>query len=299
MTTENTETKHVNGFVTETKQIDRDGVKIGIVEGYIATWDLDRGDYYYQDQFVKGCFSESIREYKTEKRMLRFKDHHDRTVGGWQYESLKEDARGLFGIAEINLDVQQGKEVYSMAKQGVLTDFSIGFRCEEKIVDETNKIRTITKAKVWEGSIVDEPMNPKANITAVKNLIAELPDDLKELFDYTAKTMNIYGNVGGIMTEELKTAVNEIFKKENRSEIIDGDTLIIDKVTVKELTERQLESIMSSNNAMLTKQASKTLISYLNFQGMRDAVKEKTGTVNEDGEIKARLDKLKQLLETN
>ena len=292
------DTKTLNGKVTDTKLIERDGVKIGIVEGYIATWDLDRGDWRYKDQFVRGCFAESIQKFKNDKRMPRFKDHHCRTVGGWQYESLKEDERGLFGIAEINLDVQQGAEAYSLAKQGVLTDFSIGFGTEEFTIDESLRVRTITKAEFGEGSIVDEPMNPKANITAVKTAIADLPESIKDLFDFTAKALGLFGSEPEMITDEMKSEINTRFKKENRSEIIDGDFLVIDKITVKELTERQLECIMSSNKACLTKQASKTLISYLNFQGMRDAVTEKGRDAQKGNEeIKARLDKLTKLME--
>lgn len=162
------ETKKIGGYSVNVKEEVRDGVKIGIIEGYIATWDLDRGDFYFKDQFVKGAFSESIKDFKKKKRMPRFKEAHNKTIGGWKFESLKEDEIGLFGIGEINLDVENGREAYSLAKQGVLTDLSIGFTAEDFEVDEMKKIRTINKAILWEGSIVDEPMNPKANITAVK-----------------------------------------------------------------------------------------------------------------------------------
>lgn len=162
------ETKKIGGHSVNVKEEVRDGVKIGIIEGYIATWDLDRGDFYFKDQFVKGAFSESIKDFKRKKRMPRFKEMHNKTIGGWKFDSLKEDDTGLFGIGEINLNVENGIEAYSLAKQGVLTDLSIGFTAEEFEVDEILKIRTINKAIFWEGSIVDEPMNPNANITAVK-----------------------------------------------------------------------------------------------------------------------------------
>lgn len=168
MTKKKIEQKFLGGIVTEVKQEDRNGVKVGIVEGYIATWDLDRGDWMgVKDQFVKGAFLESLMEHVMKKRQIRLKDHHGRTVGGFPMEFVKEDERGLFGIGEINLEVQQGREAYALAKQGVLVDFSIGFSVVDFEMDEN--VRTITKAVIWEGSIVDEPMNPHANITQVKN----------------------------------------------------------------------------------------------------------------------------------
>ncbi len=166
----NRETKEFGGNVLEVKQIDRNGVPIGQISGYIATWDLDRGSWGIKDQFVRGAFAESILEHKTKNRQARFKDHHGRTVGGFPPETLREDDIGLFGTAEVNLEVQQGKEAFSLAMQGVLTDFSVGFSSlkdsESQIGDD--RVRTITKAILWEGSIVDEPMNPKAKITEVK-----------------------------------------------------------------------------------------------------------------------------------
>lgn len=159
------ELKRFGGELVEAKQVDRNGVAVGVVKGYIATWDIDRGD----DRFVKGAFAESLAEHRAKNRPLRFKDHHGRTVGGWPIDSVREDERGLYGEAEINLEVQQGREAFSLIKQGVLSDFSIGFSCVDwGIVDG---VRVINKAIVWEGSIVDEPMNPKANVTEVKSVV--------------------------------------------------------------------------------------------------------------------------------
>ena len=162
------EVKFLGGRITEVKQETRNGVKVGIIEGYIATWDVDEGDYFgVKDQFKKGAFMESILEHMQRKRQVRLKDHHGRTVGGFPIEFVKEDARGLFGIGEVNLEVQQGMEVYMLAKQGVLVDFSIGFSAQE--AERDDDIRTITKAIIWEGSVVDEPMNRAAQITQVKD----------------------------------------------------------------------------------------------------------------------------------
>lgn len=277
------DTKMIGGRLVQAKQIDRDGLPIGIVEGYIATWDLDRGDYWFKDQFVKGCFADSIAEFKANKRMPRFKDGHRRTVGGWLYDSLREDDRGLFGIAEINLDVQQGKEAYSMAKQGVLTDFSIGFMAEEFITDEINKIRTITKAELVEGSIVDEPMNPKANITAVKVMehsknVKALTEQGKEVCQKELVSAAIIAHksrVGVDIDSEEKTVVinelNDIYKTLGRSVPFDGNTLTLDSESVKHLTERQIEGMLSLESVKFSTQASKALISCLNLSDLRDA----------------------------
>ena len=162
------EVKFLGGRITEVKQETRNGVKVGIIEGYIATWDVDEGGWDgVKDRFQRGAFMESILEHMQRKRQVRLKDHHGRTVGGFPIEFVKEDERGLFGVGEVNLEVQQGMEVYMLAKQGVLVDFSIGFSAQE--AERDDDIRTITKAIIWEGSVVDEPMNRAAQITQVKD----------------------------------------------------------------------------------------------------------------------------------
>ena len=164
------ESKILGGRVTETKQENQAGVEIGFISGYIATWDVDRGDFWGQrDQFVMGAFAKSIIDHRNRARKIRFKDHHGRTIGGFPINTVIEDRTGLFGTAEVNLDVQQGREAYSLAKQGVLTDFSIGFSADDYTIDKD--IRTITQATIWEGSIVDEPMNPAANVTEIKAVV--------------------------------------------------------------------------------------------------------------------------------
>jgi len=181
------ETKTLGGYITKARHETRDGVEVGIIEGYIATWDLDRGNGWLRDKFVKGAFKKSIRELRQRGRQLRLKDHHGRTVGGFPPETLKEDSRGLFGKGEVNLDVQQGRELYSLAQQNVLVDFSVGFSVVKSNRDEQTDIRTITEAIVWEGSVVDEPMNPEANITAVKNHDDKEDGDMDPITDDEVK----------------------------------------------------------------------------------------------------------------
>jgi len=155
----------------EKKQtFDSNGIPVGIVKGYIATWDVDRGDFFgRKDKFIPGAFRESLADMKARNRNVRLKDHHQRTVGNFPIQNVFEDDRGLFGEGHLNLEVQQGKEAYSLALQKSLTEFSIGFTADEFHMEDD--VRMITKATIWEGSIVDEPMNPAAVITEVKDKV--------------------------------------------------------------------------------------------------------------------------------
>lgn len=161
------ELKVVGGRVTDTKIIEKDGIKIGIIQGYIATWDVDRGS----DRFVPGAFADSLNDMRERKRDGRFLFMHlgPKIIGKFPIETMKEDERGLFAEGHVNLDVQQAREAYSLAKQGALTDFSVGYSVDRS--HNENGITVITRATFWEGSLVDEPMNPEAQVTEIKAVV--------------------------------------------------------------------------------------------------------------------------------
>lgn len=181
------ETKYAGGKVTEVKSpVDDHGVTIGVVEGHIASFMPDQGGIFgVPDQFMRGAFLDSINEHKARNnRPVRLRDHHGRTIGKFPIDTVKEDELGLFGRGEINLEVQQGREAHALARQGTLTDFSIGFKSLDDRVEDG--IRRIFKASIVEGSIVDEPLNRQAQITEVKSedwvplMLAEIKSELTD-----------------------------------------------------------------------------------------------------------------------
>jgi HK97 family phage prohead protease len=165
------ESKRHGGAIREVKQATRNGVHVGLVTGYLATWDVDTGkgsmSFGVPDRFERGAFTDSIRNHvERGNRQVRLKDHHGRTVGGFPIETLKEDSVGLFGVGEVNLETQQGREAHSLARQDVLTDFSVGFSVVDEEIEDG--VRVIKEAILWEASIVDEPANQNARILEVK-----------------------------------------------------------------------------------------------------------------------------------
>jgi HK97 family phage prohead protease len=175
----NIETKNFSGNIIECKQENREGIPVGIVKGYIATWDIDS----WSDQFQPGAFQESLSELRTKNKDLPLKKEHNDVIGKFPIMTVKEDERGLYGEAEVNLEVQEGREYYSLARQKAIADFSIGYVTVEKEFD--SGIRKIFKAKVKEGSMVGNPMNEEANFTEVKSR-EDLPKqmvDIKHWFD--------------------------------------------------------------------------------------------------------------------
>ena len=211
----NMEVKQLSGTITETKQEDRNGVPVGLISGHIATWDKDRGD----DRFEKGAFVESIQDHmKRNNRPIRFKDNHGRTVGGFPISGVFEDDRGLFGTAEVNLDVQQGKELFALVKQGVISDFSIGFSAIDWEIKEG--VRIIGKAIIWEGSAVDEPMNIAANIIDVKGNDDGI--DVDELSKMESKELEEILRATGKFSRKACTIITSRFAK-GQSESDEGN----------------------------------------------------------------------------
>lgn len=175
------ETKQFGGHVVEFKEITREvegqePIRLGIIEVLIATWQADTGGIFgIPDRFERGAFAESIIEHQARnQRMVRLKDHHGDTMGGFPIDTVRETDLGLFGIGEINLDRQDGRESWALIKQRVLVDMSVGFSSQDdEIIDG---VRVIKRAILWEGSVVDEPANRGANILTFKSTpFADLP----------------------------------------------------------------------------------------------------------------------------
>ncbi len=148
------------------------GVEVGVVKGLLATWDIDEGN----DRFHRGAFLESIEEHKQRNmRQIRISNEHSRDglIGGAPIEMVRETEAGLEIVAHINLEHSDGKNIWALIRQGVLVDFSIGYTAVDWAIE--NEVREITKALIWHGSTVSEPMNRNAQIQAIKALQTKLP----------------------------------------------------------------------------------------------------------------------------
>jgi HK97 family phage prohead protease len=160
---QNKEVKHFKFEVTETKA-ERD---IGIVKGYASTFgNIDRGG----DLISQGAFSKSLARYKKQGRPIKMFYQHDNMeiIGGFPIDKVEETEFGLKVEGQINLNVQRGKEAYHLARQGVLTDFSIGYTVEDFEMREN--YRELKELELWEVSLVGEPMNEMAVVTSVKSV---------------------------------------------------------------------------------------------------------------------------------
>lgn len=153
------------GFTpSEVKEVDLDGGRYGLVKGLFSTY--GNIDEVY-DKVMPGAFNKSIEQYKQNGHQIPLLYRHSELIGGIKVDELKDTSEGLEGSALINLDVQRGREAYALAKQGVISSFSIGFTT---IKSERNRegIRELKEVRLGEVSMVPNPANTKAKITSVK-----------------------------------------------------------------------------------------------------------------------------------
>ena len=164
---EKKEFKNFSFEVIDTKQVG----DMGIVKGYASTFgNVDRGG----DRILAGAFRKSLDRYRKLGRPIKMFYQHDSNeiIGGFPIESIKETEYGLQVEGQINLNVQRGKEAYALAKQGVLTDFSIGYTVDDYEIN--GGVRDLKSLELWEISMVGEPMNELARITSIKSNEAQM-----------------------------------------------------------------------------------------------------------------------------
>lgn len=147
------------------------------LEGYAAAFlNVDS----WGDRLMPGCFAKTIQENAHRIKVCRQHDTWD--VIGKPLE-LREDEIGLFTRSHIS-KTQSGDEVLELAKDGVLTELSIGYRLiPDKFTENDWGGYDIYELKLMEYSPVTWAANPLARITGVKGadvaalLRATDPDD--------------------------------------------------------------------------------------------------------------------------
>jgi HK97 family phage prohead protease len=142
------------------KQVEPDGTFSGYASLF-NTEDMGR------DIVLPGAFRDSLRERSSAGIKLLFQHKPDEPIGIW--ESLKEDARGLYARGRLMLDVARAREVLALMRAGALDGLSIGFRAVVGQRDAKTGIRRLARVDLWEISIVTFPLLPDARVAHVKS----------------------------------------------------------------------------------------------------------------------------------
>lgn len=136
----------------------------GEFEGYASTFgNVDQGD----DIMVAGCYADSLARRPADRVKMLYQHRTDVIIGKWI--ELREDAKGLYAKGKLFLNIQNGREVYEIMKEGQLDGLSIGFRTLVDEYDRTLGVRRVVKCDLREVSLVTFPMNEMATVQLVKN----------------------------------------------------------------------------------------------------------------------------------
>ncbi len=217
----------------------------GYIEGYASTFEKDRGG----DEILPGAFRSTIKRHKkSDDRMIRMYFQHNgmEVIGGFPIDQVKEDKKGLKVVGQINLDVQRGREVYSLAKQGVLSDMSIGYSVKDYDYDKMSGTTFLKDIELWEISIVNEPMNASANILAVKSIDQFMC--MKDIENFLKTPTPLSSTQRKTFISKIKqfSSQRDVDEKENQGELRDATGL---EAKLNEIILNQkLDKCLSSSN---------------------------------------------------
>ena len=265
---------HVKEFaIKETKVSERNGVPVGIIEGYASTFgNVDRAD----DIIERGAFDETVAEHKARNRPIRmlFQHGYQNLIGGFPADDIVIDDFGLKVRGEINLESELGRRSFSLAKQGVLTDMSIGFSISDWEIKDG--IRIIKKIKLWEISMVDEPCNMLATITIVKRAVPFqdlpiAPDDIEwdeekaieRIREFTKSNDEPTSNYGRsfLFADNEKAAEFDSYKL-TIADVVNGELMIIPKAVLiaKEQILTKVHELTDAEELALTENLDRYLL---------------------------------------
>ena len=149
-------------FELQYKDVDSNGM----IRGYASTFgNVDFG----LDIVDKGAFKKSLKE--TAGKIPILADHNPSKQIGWNLRA-EEDDKGLYVEGQLDLNVQDAREKYSLAKTaldiGAKAGLSIGYMTIKAEPDRDKPmVRRIKEVKLFEYSFVTFPMNTMAMVTAM------------------------------------------------------------------------------------------------------------------------------------
>lgn len=139
----------------------------GSFTGYAAVFNnVDLGG----DVILPGAFTHAK---TTHDGQIRIALNHDlRQLAG--KAKFAQDGHGLRVEGQLSLGVSYVKDAYELMKDGVLNGLSVGFNILDGGADWEERdgryTRIISKAELWEFSIVPFGMNPEALVDTVKTI---------------------------------------------------------------------------------------------------------------------------------
>ena len=145
-------------------ELKTEGDEQGLIEGYASKFgEKDRGN----DIVIAGAFKKSIRG-RTSNRIPMLYGHQQSALPIGVWTSLKEDAIGLKVVGRLDIQSEQGGQMFRILKAGAEMGISIGYRTSVWEYDEKAQVRKLIEVDLFEVSLVPIPMLDSARVTSVK-----------------------------------------------------------------------------------------------------------------------------------
>jgi HK97 family phage prohead protease len=134
----------------------------GAFEGLLAIYNnVDLGG----DLIEPGAFLKTLQERGSTIPLLWGHKAEEPPIGRLK---LFDTPDGLRVKGQLNLEMSRSKDVYSAMKAGDVSGLSIGYDTVKHEIK--SGVRHLKELRLWEGSIVNFPMNPLAEVFSVKDL---------------------------------------------------------------------------------------------------------------------------------
>ncbi|MDR0661882.1 MAG: HK97 family phage prohead protease [Holosporales bacterium] len=147
----------------------------GEFQGYASVFDVIDHD---GDILLRGAFLRTLKEMEQSGKRPKLLWQHDATrpIGIWQ--EIREDSYGLFVRGKILLDLEKGREAYTLLKNKALEGLSIGFiPMKSRPATAFHAKRFLEEVALLEISLVTFAANPLANVTVCKGKSAFRAED--------------------------------------------------------------------------------------------------------------------------
>ena len=178
-----------------------------IIEGYASTFgnvDLVR------DVVNQGAFKKTLEErgpLTGRKSKIKFLWQHSPWDPIGIPVKMSEDSRGLYVEARVS-KTTLGNDALTLAQDGVLDSFSIGYDVVKDEYDTEKNVRNLKELKLHEFSIVTFPANPEATISGTKSL-----EQLQQILHKTARQdVNYFLKEGRVLSKANKQLIETAIK---------------------------------------------------------------------------------------
>lgn len=135
----------------------------GTFSGYASLFGIEDLSH---DIVERGAFVTSLQKRGPGGVKMLYQHDPAEPIGKWHV--IRETAKGLFVVGQLNAKLARGREVLEMMREGIIDGLSIGFRTIKGHTDRKSGIRRLSEIDLWEISVVTFPMQPDARVSPVR-----------------------------------------------------------------------------------------------------------------------------------